>query len=99
MGPIAGRKDITILTESHEHNGCKVPEFEGYKKISVWNKGMGVGKGHGGVTVLINEKWGGMVKVEKEDPNKQYIWLQIKEKEVGFQVGCLLFFSQKLKNL
>ena len=53
-----------------------------------------MGKGHGGVTVLINEKWGGIVKVEKEDPNKQYIWLQINEKEVTFRlVAC--YFSPK----
>jgi exonuclease III len=94
LGPIAEGKYIIILVETHEHDGCKVPDFEGYKKTSVWNKGNETGKGHGGVTVLINEKWGGVVKVVKEDPNKQYIWLQITEKEVTFRlVAC--YFSPK----
>ena len=97
LGPIAGRKNIIILTETHKHDGCKVPEFEGYKKISVWNKGTGASKGNGGITVLINEKWGGMVKVEKEDPNKQYIWLQIKEKEVTFRLAACYFSPKNSK--
>ena len=97
MGHIVGRKDIIILTETHEHNGRKVPDFEGYKKISVWNNRIGTGKGHGGVTVLITEKWGGIVKVEKEDPNKQYIWLQINEKEVTFRLVVCYFAPQNSK--
>ena len=53
---------------------------------------------HEGVMVIINEKWCGIVKVEKEDPNKQYIWMQIIEKEVTFRLyGC--YFSQKNSNI
>jgi hypothetical protein len=67
VGPIAEERDIIILVETHEHEGCKVPSFEGYKKISVWNKGNDTGKGHGGITVLIRERWGDIVKFEKEE--------------------------------
>jgi hypothetical protein len=91
LGPIAEGKDIIILVEMHEHDGCKVPDFEGYKKTSVWNKGNETGKGHGGVTVLINEKWGDVVKVVKEDLNKQYIWLQITKKDVTFRLAACYF--------
>lgn len=35
------------------------------------------GKGHGGITVLIKEMWTEIIKLEKEDPNKQHIWLKI----------------------
>ena len=93
LGLIAKGKDIIILVETHEHDGCKVIDFEGYKKISVWNKGNEANKGHGGVTVLIKEKWRGTIKVEKEDPNKQYIWLQITEEATFRLVAC--FFAQK----
>jgi hypothetical protein len=65
LGPVVEGKYIIILLETHEHDGCKVPNFEGYKKTSVWNKGNETCKGHGGVTMLINEKWGGVVNVVK----------------------------------
>jgi hypothetical protein len=73
LGSIAEGKYIIILLEMHEHDGCKVLDFKEYKKTSVWNKANEIGKGHGGVTMLIQEKWGGVVKVIKEDLNKQYI--------------------------
>ena len=79
MGPITEGKDIIFLMETHEHEGCRVPKFEGYNKISVWNKYIGTGKGNGGITVLIRESWSGIVKVEKEDSNKQFIWLNTTE--------------------
>ena len=47
--------------------------------------------------MLINEKWGGIVKLEKEDPNKQYIWLQINEKEVTFRLVACYFAPQNSK--
>jgi hypothetical protein len=97
LGSIAEGKDIIILVETHEHDGCKVPYFKGYDKTSVWNKGNEAGKGHGGVIVLINEKWSGVVKVVKEDPNKQYIWLQIIEEEVTFRLGACYFAPKNSK--
>jgi hypothetical protein len=48
--------------------------------------------------VLINEKWCGVVKVVKEDPRKQYIWLQITEKEVTFRVAAC-YFSPKYSKI
>jgi hypothetical protein len=56
LGSIAEGKDIIILVETHEHDGCKVLDFKGYKKTSVWNKGNETDKEYGGVTMLINEK-------------------------------------------
>ena len=53
------------------------PEFNGYGKFSVWNKEEDTRKGHGGITVLIKEKWDRFVQLLKVYPNKQYIWVQI----------------------
>jgi len=78
------RKDIIILMETHEHEGCRVPEFEGYSKISVWNEETSTGKGHEGITILIRDGWSGIVKVAKVDPNKQFIWLNIGDNKVTF---------------
>jgi len=47
--------------------------------------------------VLINEEWGGIAKVEKEDPNKQYIWLQINEKETTFRLDACYFAPKNSK--
>lgn len=55
LGPIATIKDIIVLTKTNEHEGCKVPKFDGYTKSSVWNEQTDSGKGHEGVTVLIKE--------------------------------------------
>jgi hypothetical protein len=51
--------------------------FEGYWKIAVWNKAAGNGKGHEGIMVLVREKEGRFTQLEKEDPNKQFVWLKI----------------------
>ena len=61
-----------MLTETHEHDGCRVPDFEGYKKVSLWNKKIENGKGLGGITIIIKETWRKFVNLEKEDVNKQY---------------------------
>lgn len=97
VGPIAEGNDVIILVETHEHDGCKVPNFEGYKKFSLWNKGNEKGKRYGGVTVLIHEKWYGIIKFEKEDSNKQYIWLQITMNEITFRVAACYFAPQNSK--
>lgn len=75
--PIVEGQDIIFPTEAHEHDRCKVLEFEGYKKTLVRMKETSSGNGHKGFTVLIKETWGRFIKVEKEDTNKQYIWLKI----------------------
>jgi exonuclease III len=77
LGPIEEDRDIICLIETHEHEGCKTPLFEGYWKIAVWNKTAGNGKGHGGIMVLVREKEGRFIQLEKEDPNKQFVWLKI----------------------
>ena len=73
MGPIAEGKDIICLIETHEHEGCKTPLFEGYWKLAVWNEAAGNGKGHGGIMVLVKEREGRAIQLEKTDSNKQFI--------------------------
>lgn len=38
LGPIVEGRDIICLTETHEHDGCKILVFDGYLKLAVWNK-------------------------------------------------------------
>lgn len=64
--PIAEGRDIIILSETREHEGCKVLDYEGFNKVSMWNEGTGTGKGHRGITILIRESRGRIVKVEKK---------------------------------
>ena len=45
--------------------------------MAVWNKAAGNGKGHGGIMVLVREKEGCLILLEKEDSNKQFIWFKI----------------------
>lgn len=45
MGPTTEGKDIIILLETHEHEGCRVLEYEGFNKVSVWNEGTTLVKG------------------------------------------------------
>ena len=63
-------RDIICLIETHEHEGCKTPLFEGYWKIAVWNKATRNGKGHEGIMVLVREKDGRLIQLEKEDSDK-----------------------------
>jgi hypothetical protein len=39
----------------------------------MWNKAEGNDKGHGGIMVLVREKEGRFIQLEKEDPNKQFV--------------------------
>ena len=50
----------------HRNEGCKTPLFEGYWKIAVWNKAAGNGKGHEGIMVLVREKEGHFIPLEKK---------------------------------
>lgn len=80
--------------ETHEHERCRVPYIDGYIKIYVWNEEIEIGKGHGGITIVIKEMWSGVVKLEKEDPNKKIIWLKIIDNEDTFKVASC-YFSPK----
>ena len=70
LGPIAEGQDIIFLIETHEHEGCRILDFEGYNKFSVWNEETKTGKGHGGITILIKDTWNKTIKLEKEDQKK-----------------------------
>ena len=83
-----------MVTETHEHDGCRVSDFEGYKKVSLWNEKIDNGKGHGGITVLIKETWSRFVNLEKEDANKQYIWTKIIENQISTRV-VVCYFAPK----
>ena len=54
--PITEGRDIICLTKTHEHDGCKTLVFDGYLKLSVWNKVAENGKGYRGILVLVKEK-------------------------------------------
>ena len=56
IGPIAERRDIICLTETHEHDGFKTPMFDDYLKLEIWNEETENGKGYGGILVLVKEK-------------------------------------------
>ena len=90
-------RDIIFLIETHEHEGCKTPLFEGYWKIAVWNKAAGNGKGHGGIMVLVREKEGRFIQLEKEDPNKQFVWLKISENGNHIRIAACYFAPQVSK--
>ena len=57
--------------ETHEHDGCKTPLFDGYLKLAVWNKVAENGKGYGGILVLVKEKEGCLIQLIREDASKQ----------------------------
>jgi exonuclease III len=97
LGPIAEDRDIICLIETHEHEGCKTPLFEGYWKIVVWNKAIGNGKGHGGSMVLVREKEGCFIQLEKEDPNKQFVWLKISKNGNHIRIVACYFALQVSK--
>ena len=52
--------------ETHEHEGCKTPLFEGYWKVTMWNEVSSNGKEHGGIMVLVKEKEGRVIHFGKE---------------------------------
>jgi hypothetical protein len=47
--------------------------------MTVWNKAVENGKGHGGMMVLMRKKKGRLIQLEREDSNKQFIWFKISE--------------------
>jgi exonuclease III len=71
--------------------------FEGYWKIAVWNKAAGNGKGHRGIMVLVREKEGRFIQLEKEDPNKQFVWLKISENGNHIRIAACYFAPQVSK--
>ena len=56
LGPIVEGMDIIVLLELHEHEVCKVLNFEGYMKMSVFNELTKSGKGYGGVKENLGKK-------------------------------------------
>jgi len=91
LGSIAEGKDIIALMETHEHEGCRIPEFEGYNKVSVWNELTKSGKGHGGVTILVRKECEKFIKIEKKDPNNQYIWMKVVDGESTIWIAACYF--------
>jgi exonuclease III len=79
LGPITEDRDIICLLERHEHEGCKTPLFEGYVKMTVWNRAAENGKGQGGIMILVRKKEGRLIQFEGEDSNKQFTWFKILE--------------------
>ena len=65
LGHIAEDRDISCLIETHEHEGYKTHLFKGYWKMAMWNKATVSGKGHGGIMVLVREKEGHLIQLEK----------------------------------
>ena len=63
----------------------------------MWNKAAGNGKGHGGIMVLVREKEGRFIQLEKEDPNKQFVWLKISENGNHIRIAACYFAPQVSK--
>lgn len=53
-------------------------------------------KGNKGTIVLVRETWDIIVNVEKEDPDKQYIWLKIVNNEALLSRCLHVALSQKI---
>jgi hypothetical protein len=62
----------------------------------VWNKATGNGKGHGGIMVLVRKKYR-FIQLEKEDPNKQFVWLKISENGNRIRIAACYFAPQVSK--
>lgn len=80
--------------ETHAHDGCKTPMFDGYLKLAVWNKATKNGKGYGGILVLVKEKEGRHIQFVNEDTNKQYLWFKITENENHIRIAACYFAPQ-----
>ena len=65
--------------------------------MAVWNKAAGNGKGHGGIMVLVREKEGRLIQLEKEDSNKQFIWFKISENGNHIRIAACYFAPQVSK--
>ena len=61
------------------------------------NKAAGNGKGHGGIMVLVREKEGRFIQLEKEDPNNQFVWLKISENGNHIRIAACYFAPQVSK--
>jgi hypothetical protein len=68
--------------------------FEEYVKMAVWNKATENGKGHGGIMVLVKEKKGRLIQLEREDSNKQFIWFKISENGNIIRIATCYFAPQ-----
>jgi len=52
------------------------------------------GKGHRGIMVLVREKEGHLIQLEKEDSNKQFIWFKISENGNHIRIAACYFAPQ-----
>lgn len=68
--------------------------FEGYIKLVVWNKAVVNGKGHGGIMVLVKEKEGHIIQLEREHSNKQYIWFKVSKFDSNIKIVACYFAPQ-----
>ena len=65
--------------------------------MEMWNKVAGNGEGHGGIMVLVREKEGHLIQLEKEDSNKQFIWFKISENWNHIIIAACYFAPQVSK--
>lgn len=65
--------------------------FEGHVKMTMWNKAMGNGKGNEGIMVLVRETKGCINQLEREDSNKQFLWLKICENDNIIRIVACYF--------
>ena len=65
----------------------------------MWNKVAGNGKGHGGIMVLVRENEGRFIQREKEDPNKQFVWLKISENGYHIRIVSSLSSSRNSREI
>lgn len=72
--------------------------FEGYSKMALWNKAARNGKGHGGIMVLVREKEGRIIQLEREDSNKQFLWLKICENDNIIRIVACYFAPKVSKS-
>ena len=66
-------------------------------KLVVWNNVAENGKGHGGIMVLVKKKEDRSIQLEKEDPNKQFIWFKISENGNDIRIAACYFAPQVSK--
>lgn len=51
----------------------------------------------GGIMVLVREKEGNLIQLEKEDSNKQFIWFKISENGNHIRIAACYFAPQVSK--
>lgn len=65
--------------------------------MAVWNKATSNGKGHEGIMVLVREREGRIIQLEREDPNKQFLWFKISENDSLVKIAACYFAPEVSK--